>query len=171
MCSINTDCVCSPSLAIDVILTDEDDENFVWLVKRKDTGQYAVMGGFLEVDESPEEAVLRELKEETNVEVPISTLSLFGINGDPARDARRHSMSVVYQLNMPKVKPIAGDDVSDVVRVNLMDENMMRPENFFADHFNILQDYKNKRAFKEDKTCVLGAVETNDLRSNCCLSF
>ena len=36
------------------------------LVKRKDVGKYATKGGFVDMDEPTEEAVVRELKEEMN---------------------------------------------------------------------------------------------------------
>lgn len=42
-------CMCTAAVAIDCILTSGS-EHF-WLVKRKDTGQYATMGGFVEVGE------------------------------------------------------------------------------------------------------------------------
>jgi hypothetical protein len=58
-CSAQDDyCMCSPSLAIDVVLISGPDH--VWLVKGKDTNQYANMGGFVNVGESAESAVLRE---------------------------------------------------------------------------------------------------------------
>ena len=41
--------MCTAAVAIDCILTSGD-EHF-WLVKRKDTGQFATMGGFVEVGE------------------------------------------------------------------------------------------------------------------------
>lgn len=40
--------MCSAALAIDCILTSGD---YFWLVQRQDTGQYATMGGFVEVGE------------------------------------------------------------------------------------------------------------------------
>ena len=39
-CSANDYCMCTPSLAIDVVLTSGD---YIWLVKRRDTGQFALM--------------------------------------------------------------------------------------------------------------------------------
>merc|ERR1719232_805995 len=70
-------CMCTPSLAIDLLLIDEKEEN-VWLVRRKDTDQLATMGGFVNVGESLEETVERELKEETSIKLTEEP-KLFGI--------------------------------------------------------------------------------------------
>lgn len=69
----------------------------VALVKRKNEpfrGKWALPGGFVEVDESLEEAVHRELKEETGVE--INDLEQFHTFGAPERDPRGRVVSVAY---------------------------------------------------------------------------
>jgi len=48
-CGQDSYCMCTPSLAIDSILVEEGKPDHVWLVKRRDTGQYATVGGFVEV--------------------------------------------------------------------------------------------------------------------------
>jgi hypothetical protein len=40
-------CMCTPNLAIDLIIASGQDH--VWLVRRKDTGQLATMGGFVNI--------------------------------------------------------------------------------------------------------------------------
>lgn len=132
-------CTCTPSLAVDVILTSG--ENHIWLVKRSDTGQYATMGGFVEVGETSAEAVVRELGEETGVSA-VTPPRLFGVYDDPRRDAKRyrHSVSVVYVLDIPlDAEPKAGDDVKQVVRVSL---DHVDDLDFFIDHKTIVMDYK-----------------------------
>jgi len=47
-------------------------------------GCYALPGGFVEVGETVEEAVAREAKEETGLEIEV--LGLVGIYSDPGRD-------------------------------------------------------------------------------------
>lgn len=71
--------MCTPSMAIDTILTSGEDH--VWLVKRKDQGKYATMGGFVEVGETSEDAVKRELMEEMNVKLEDATLGEEKENG------------------------------------------------------------------------------------------
>ena len=133
-------CSCSPSLAIDAILTSGPDH--IWLVERKDTGQYACMGGFVEVNESGEEATLRELKEETGIALSREEASpkFFGVYSDPRRDNRRPTASIIYVLDIPlSYEPKAGDDAKGVKRVLLSDIDQL---DFFADHLSILLDYR-----------------------------
>ena len=89
-------CMCTTSLAIDTILTSGD--THFWLPKRKDVGKYATMGGFVDMGEPTEEAVVRELKEELNIDLlkGSSDPVLFGVCGGPVRDARRRIISAVY---------------------------------------------------------------------------
>lgn len=139
-------CSCSPSLAVDAILTSGPDH--VWLVERKDTGQLACMGGFVDVNETGEQAVLRELKEETGIELPQEEASkpiFLGLYSDPRRDNRRPTASLIYALKIPlDYKPEGGDDAKSVVRVELaaIDTSGL---DFFADHLTILWDYRDAR--------------------------
>lgn len=145
-CSADDYCLCNPSLAIDTILVAPDEEHF-WLVRRKDTNKFATMGGFVEVGETPEQAVYRELLEEMHVDLTTrmeeNLIELFGIYGDPLRDARRHTVSIVYAVHVPEdFQPHAGDDAKSVLKVHFSDIKKME---FFADHKQILLDYIEKR--------------------------
>ena len=162
-CSGDDYCSCTPSLAIDAILTSGD--NHIWLVKRKDVGKYAVMGGFVETGETCEEALRRELKEEMNLEIlSDDDITFFGVYDDPMRDARRHTVSAVYVVNLFEgVVPKAGDDAASVVKVPFEDIGRM---NFFADHKNILFDYMNIMRMKQ-KGASLGWKVPSIRRSMC----
>lgn len=133
-------CSCTPSVAIDVILTAGP--NYVWVIRRKkESHKLACMGGFVEVGETPEEAVARELMEETSLTLT-SPPRFFGIYSDPRRDIERHrhSVSIVYTVDIPEqYKPIAGDDASEVIRIHV---GALEKEDFFIDHKVILMDYK-----------------------------
>jgi len=132
-------CMCNPSLAIDVILLSGDEH--MWLVKRKDTNQYATMGGFVNVGESAEDAVMRELQEETSFEIEPKHLSLLGFYSDPKRDKRRHTASAVFVARIPQDKqhtPHAADDVKEVVRFPISE---VLDLDLFADHHTIILDY------------------------------
>jgi 8-oxo-dGTP diphosphatase len=133
-------CSCTPSLAIDVVLASGS--SHVWLIQRKDTGKYATMGGFVEVGETTEEAVARELFEETSITLS-SPPKLFGLYSDPQRDWKRHrhSVSVVYVVDIPESEqPHAGDDAQDVIRVALEDIDKL---DFFIDHKTVFLDYRH----------------------------
>lgn len=158
-CGADAYCMCTPALAIDLVIQDELEE-YVWLVRRKDTNQLAVMGGFVMVGEAVEAAVVRELKEETGVDAQEHSLSLFGVYSDPKRDKRRHTVSSVYVVHLAaSAVPKAADDVKEVIRISMSEIETMSPDNFFADHKTILMDYKYRKTNRDHlnaKTSVRG---------------
>ena len=141
-CSADEWCMCTPSLAIDVVLTSGEDH--VWLVRRADTGVLALMGGMNEVGETLEDAVHRELAEEMSITLPPANQPvLFGVYNDPMRDARRHTASAVYVVEVPEgLQPTAGDDATLVVRFPLSE---VENNEFFVDHKTILRDFIKAR--------------------------
>ena len=98
----------SPKITVDgVVFTD----NEILLIQRKNPpfqGRWALPGGFVEYGETTENAVLREVKEETGLDTAI--ISLLGVYSDPQRDPRGHTISIVYLLKTIKGEPIGGDD-------------------------------------------------------------
>ncbi len=89
----------------------------ILLIKRKDhpyINHWAIPGGFVNIDENIEDAVYRELKEETNIDnVYLEQLYTWG---DVNRDPRMRVMSTSYMalVNEKELKPQAGDDANDV---------------------------------------------------------
>ena len=53
----------------------------------------SLSGGFVEVGESIESATIREVKEETNVDLTRADIDQFRVYSDPQRDQRRHTVS------------------------------------------------------------------------------
>ncbi|HEX3015497.1 MAG TPA: NUDIX hydrolase [Desulfobacteria bacterium] len=86
------------------------------MIKRGDhpcIGQWALPGGFVNMNESLAEAAARELKEETGLEnVYLEQLYTFG---DLGRDPRTRIISVAYLavVDASVVNPQAGDDAAD----------------------------------------------------------
>ena len=77
-----------------------NDEGKVLLQKRGDSGIWGFPGGAIELGETPEETAVRELKEETGLDVEVE--SLIGIYTDsdikyPSGD-EAHSICIVYKL-------------------------------------------------------------------------
>lgn len=87
----------------------------VLLIKRKNhpsMGMYALPGGFVEMNETLGKAALRELKEETGIDLPI--LRQFGTFGALDRDPRTRVISVGHYGVAPlgSLRPSAGDDAA-----------------------------------------------------------
>ena len=127
----------NPKLTVDGIVFEEGK---VLLVKRKREpfkGRWALPGGFVNYNERVEDAVVREVKEETNLETEIDYL--FGVYSDPDRDPRGHTVSIVYVLKRRGGMLRGGDDAEDA-RFFPLDE---LPELAF-DHGKILSDFRRK---------------------------
>ena len=87
-----------PAVTVDVVIfTIRNDELKVLLIKRAlepFIGQWALPGGFVNIDESLEDAARRELHEETGVDAGyLEQLYTFG---QPDRDPRERIISVAY---------------------------------------------------------------------------
>lgn len=123
----------NPLPTVDIII--ENGDGGVFLVKRKNPPEgWALPGGFVDYGESLEAAAVREAREETSLEVEL--VRQFGAYSDPARDPRRHTITVVF-IGCARGKPLAGDDASEIGifgRDNL-------PEDLAFDHRQILNDY------------------------------
>ncbi|MDJ0703685.1 MAG: NUDIX domain-containing protein [Leptolyngbyaceae cyanobacterium MO_188.B28] len=107
-----------PALTVDCIVFGLDDEDIlkVLLIQRqlppyKD--QWALPGGFVQMDESLEEAARRELQEETGLQdVFLEQLYTFG---EPGRDPRDRIVSVAYYalINLTEYNLQAATDARD----------------------------------------------------------
>jgi 8-oxo-dGTP diphosphatase len=87
-----------PSVTVDVVIfTLQNSELHVLLVQRKRwpfEGRWAIPGGFINMDETLEQAARRELEEETGVrDIYVEQLYTFG---SPKRDPRTRVISVAY---------------------------------------------------------------------------
>jgi 8-oxo-dGTP diphosphatase len=123
----------SPKLTADgaVLLNGQ-----ILLIQRKNEpfkGKWALPGGFVEYGEKVENAVIREVFEETGLRTKIK--GIFGVYSDPDRDPRGHIVTVVYLLNVEGGELISGDDATDARFFNLND----LPE-FAFDHKIITRD-------------------------------
>jgi len=96
---------------------------------------FALPGGFVDYNESLEDAVRREMKEETDLD--LEDLRQFHTYSQPGRDPRFHTIATVF-IAKGKGKPKAGDDAASL-KVIKLDE--IEKLNFAFDHKEILQDY------------------------------
>lgn len=130
-------------VAVDAVVFGYKDKSLhILLIKRSIEpfkGHWALPGGLVQEEESLEDAVIRELKEETNVNIEyLEQLYSFG---KPRRDPRNRVVSIAYYV---LVKPehhtiIADTDAGDVAWFDIKD----LPELAF-DHNEILDVAKNR---------------------------
>ena len=162
-----------PSVATDgIVFKIEKNELYVLLVNRalSETGDtkehrpfqnyWALPGGFIRGNESAEEAVLRELKEETNLNLKISknktTLYQTGFYSKPDRDAWsfdgdvkgewRQTMSIAFAvITQTSHTPIATSDAKEAKYVKVADilEKKIEKRVLAFDHNKILEDALN----------------------------
>ena len=124
-----------PKLTVDAVIKKN---NSVVLIKRKNEpfkDFWAIPGGFVEYDEKVEQAVVREAKEETGLDVEIE--KLIGVYSDPIRDPRGHTVSVVFLCRVIGGNLKADTDAKDVCEFNV---NSLKELELAFDHSKILRD-------------------------------
>jgi len=126
-----------PALTSDCVVFGVDQEELKVLLIQRDrdpfAGQWALPGGFVEIDESPEAAAHRELQEETGVTGV--DLQQFHTFGEPKRDPRGRTVSVAYfgLVNIADHAAQAADDAR-----NLAWLPVRKPPALAFDHDQIL---------------------------------
>ena len=130
-----------PWLAVDAIINFDSG---IVLVKRKNPPYgWALPGGFVEYGETVEEAVVREVREETGLD--LQKIELLGVYSDPERDPRGHTVSVCFSAEGTGKLQAA----SDAAAVKLYELDAL-PELAF-DHRQIIDDYiSDKRRTKNE---------------------
>lgn len=105
-----------PAVTVDIIIFRQSNKiTEVLLIKRANEpfmGQWALPGGFVDEDEPLAKAAARELEEETALKnILLTQMHTFG---DPGRDPRGHTVSVVYVGYLPEgAEAKAGDDAAE----------------------------------------------------------
>jgi len=119
-------------LTVDCII--EIDGKIVLIKRKNPPFGWAIPGGFVEEGETVEEAVRREMDEETNLS--LRNLEQFHVYSDPSRDPRGHTVSVVFTAKGGGIAK-AKDDAKELA---LFTEDDL-PGNISFDHKKIISDY------------------------------
>lgn len=169
-----------PSVTVDMLLFTVDDTKIdnnkelpnkelkILLIKRKDhpfIGQWAIPGGFIDINEDIDSAVYRELKEETNIEnVFMEQLYTWG---KAKRDPRMRVISTSYLALVSKdgLNPIAGDDAEEVMwftvkkeLLEVLDDKEVHCLYLMSEDESISIKYKIIETFKKN-----GIIKTKDV--------
>ena len=128
-----------PMVTVDMVVFAPDGDGWkVLLIKRGNEpfkGQWAVPGGFVDMDEELEDAAARELQEETNLTgIELQQFHTFGKCG---RDPRGRQISIAFVgiAESPTDSIKAGDDAGDARWFDI--EKL--PDNLAFDHAEVLE--------------------------------
>jgi ADP-ribose pyrophosphatase YjhB (NUDIX family) len=121
-----------PRLTVDAVVMNDAGE--VLLINRRNPPLgWALPGGFVDVGETLEAAVARELTEETGLRA--RSVRQFHTYSDPHRDPRHHTISTVFQVEA-EGDLIASDDALDAAYFS----PFALPKSLVFDHSRIIAD-------------------------------
>ena len=131
-------------VTVDAVVVQSGHILLVERSSRPGKGQWALPGGFVDSHETLRAAVLRELKEETRIKVPLPVLAgsikSEGVFDDPYRSVRGRTITHAFFIQLPPdtalPKVRADDDASAAFWVPLAE---LDPERMFEDHYFIVQ--------------------------------
>jgi 8-oxo-dGTP diphosphatase len=116
----------------------EDIEGNIVLIKRKYPpfqGFYALPGGFIEKGETPQKTLLREVKEETNLDVKI--IEKIGVFDEKGRDPRGNIHSTAFKCIVGDTSKMRSGDDSE--EVELVPKKHLRDIELAFDHKTIIK--------------------------------
>lgn len=123
-----------------IVFVKEEGSAFIVLIERGHEpfkGKWALPGGFIEMDETLEQACIRELMEETGLKV--KQMTQFKTFDAIDRDPRHRTISVVYSVQLKEKQPVKGGD--DAAHAEWFPIDKL-PELAF-DHQQILNEFFN----------------------------
>lgn len=128
-----------PYVTVDAII--ELPEGIVIIERSNPPFGWALPGGFVDAGESLEEAVVREAKEETNLD--FVNIRQFRTYSDPRRDPRFHTVATVY-IGKGKGEPQSGDDAKGLKIIPY--DDLLKGEYAF-DHKTVIEEYLRDKGF------------------------
>jgi len=126
----------TPHVTVDAVVVNQGRVLLIERGREPFKGRKAWPGGFMDVGESPEDACLRELAEETALNGEIT--GLLCVRGEPQRDPRKHIVSIFY-LVKAEGDPQAGDDASSAKWYPISEVKNWPLENWAFDHREVFE--------------------------------
>ena len=117
----------------------------VLLEKRTDSNLWALIGCGLKMNESLEECILREIKEETGLKIQEESLCFLKVHSDPTRRAKYPDgnilriITAVYQVEMSSIHKLICSEESEQLEY-LTNEDLINL-NIAETHRHIITDY------------------------------
>lgn len=141
-------CFRNPAPTADVIIY-EPGRGVVIIRRRHAPIGFALPGGFIDEGEQAEEAAVREMREETGLDVELT--GLLGVYSRPKRDPRQHTLTVVFTGRAHNPDAIcAGDDAAQAAFYP-MDA---LPQPLVFDHAEILEHFRQALAGQRQVAAV-----------------
>jgi 8-oxo-dGTP diphosphatase len=128
-----------PAVTADCVVMTKEDVPQVLLVERGNEpykGCWALPGGFMNMDETTEQCAIRELKEETGLDV--QQVWQIGAYSKMCRDPRGRNVCVAYLAIVDKPAAVSGQD--DAAKAQWFPIDALPPLAF--DHEDIMRDAK-----------------------------
>jgi len=125
----------NPALAVNAIVSKKDKILFVKRSIGPFKGLWSLPGGFIEYDETVEEALVREVREETGLNV--KPTKVVGIYSKPTRSPHKHIITICYICSIVggRIKPS-----NESTEVNFLSIKNL-PEKLAFDHKSMVEDY------------------------------
>jgi 8-oxo-dGTP diphosphatase len=121
-----------------IVLHKTVNNNKILLIERKHPpfkNCWALPGGFIEMEETLEQSAIRELQEETGIN--LIKLQPFSTYGNPGRDPRGRTISIVFYAIIDKqIALTPGDDASNAKWINIK-----KLPSLAFDHKKIIEDF------------------------------
>ncbi len=136
----------NPAPTVDLIIEmiDRPHRPIVLIERLNEPHGWALPGGFVDYGESVEAAAVREAQEETNLTVTL--IEQFQVYSDPARDPRKHTLSIVF-IATAMGEATAQDDAKSLAILNPWEMSESRYGSLCFDHGQIVQDYWRYRQY------------------------
>ena len=149
-------CYRNPTPTTDVVIYAPD-RGVVIIRRANEPVGFALPGGFIEEGECAETAAVREMREETGLDVELT--GLLGVYSRPDRDPRQHTLTVAFTGKPRNPDALrAGDDAAQAAFYPLD----ALPQPLVFDHAHILADFAEvllgKRAIAGVQPCFDAAA-------------